>query len=153
MPDTLPINIDVVTHDNLDDLLPLIEGYQQFYEAADIDEARNRAFFGQLIDEPYRGIQHIAYAAGQPVGFTTLYFTSASITAEQICTLYDVFVLPLFRDLGYGQQLMEHAAEWSRAAGYPAMNWFTAPDNHRAQAVYDKLPATKSSWLEYEWRL
>jgi hypothetical protein len=26
----------------------------------------------------------------------------------------------------------------------------TAPDNHRAQAVYDRSGASASSWLEYE---
>jgi RimJ/RimL family protein N-acetyltransferase len=29
----------------------------------------------------------------------------------------------------------------------------TAPDNHRAQAVYDRAGATSGAWLEYELEL
>jgi len=36
--------LTAVTHADLDDLLPLIRGYQTFYEAEHIDDAKNRAF-------------------------------------------------------------------------------------------------------------
>ena len=37
--------------------------------------------------------------------------------------------------------------------GAPVLSWMTAPDNHRAQAVYERVGATGDTWLEYELEL
>jgi hypothetical protein len=33
------------------------------------------------------------------------------------------------------------------------MTWLTAPDNHRAQAVYDRVGGQSDAFLEYELEL
>ena len=35
----------------------------------------------------------------------------------------------------------------------PAMEWLTAPDNHRAHKVYDRTGAESENFLEYELEL
>ncbi len=92
--------LTAVTHADLDDLLPLIRGYQTFYEAEHIDDAKNRAFFGGLIGHPEHGIQHLLRVDGQAAGFTTLYPFYASITAERIMVLYDLYLDPAHRGAG-----------------------------------------------------
>ena len=41
----------------------------------------------------------------------------------------------------------------ARELGAPVLTWMTAPDNHRAQAVYDRSGATSDAFLEYELEL
>ena len=40
-----------------------------------------------------------------------------------------------------------------RSLGAPVVTWLTAPDNHRAQAVYDRAGARADPFLEYELEL
>ncbi|HCO59922.1 MAG TPA: GNAT family N-acetyltransferase, partial [Porticoccaceae bacterium] len=40
--------IEPVDNNNIDDLLPLVRAYQEFYGAADINDESNRAFFAQF---------------------------------------------------------------------------------------------------------
>ena len=35
----------------------------------------------------------------------------------------------------------------------PVVTWLTAPDNHRAQAVYNRVGGTSGTFLEYELEL
>ncbi|MEJ2059983.1 MAG: GNAT family N-acetyltransferase [Gammaproteobacteria bacterium] len=139
--------------DNLEQLLALIEDYQRFYRATDIDPARNRAFFASLLEAPEEGIQHLALVDEHPVGFSTLYFTRCSVEARRIATLYDLFVASTHRGQGIGRQLMEHAAGIARARGLTLMEWETAGDNLTAQRLYDGTGAERSAWVHYSKRI
>ena len=35
----------------------------------------------------------------------------------------------------------------------PAMEWLTAPDNHRAQQVYNRIGADSDTYVEYDLEL
>jgi len=47
MPEEL--HIEPIIESQFETLLPMITAYQRFYEVADIDEQRNRAFFARFI--------------------------------------------------------------------------------------------------------
>lgn len=144
------VTIVPVTWTNIDHVLPLIADYQRFYQATP-DAMRNRAHFGQLIDNPMLGAQWVAVAdAGQAVGFVTAYRVLSSVSAVGQCLLNDLFVVPEFRGQGLGKQLILHCHAWAKAEGYAGVHWQTALDNHTAQRLYDALPTTRSVWYTYE---
>ena len=76
------------------------------------------------------------------VGFAACGWKWSSLRGARIVVLEDLFVA-----------LMDASAERARAHGAPVMTWLTAPDNHRAQAVYDRVGATAEAFLEYELEL
>ena len=75
--------------------------------------------------------------------------SEASAGARQI--YMGVFrVEPGARGTGLADALIAACADLAREHGARTLSWSTAPDNHRAQAVYDRSGAVRSSWLEYE---
>jgi ribosomal protein S18 acetylase RimI-like enzyme len=67
--------------------------------------------------------------------------------------LEDLFVDPEARGKGIADALIEICAERCRELGMPAMQWATAPDNNRAQQVYDRTGADSELLLEYDLEL
>jgi GNAT superfamily N-acetyltransferase len=144
------VSVAAVGEDDLDDLLPLMRGYCDFYEVSPSDDAL-LALSRALIAEPEReGVQLIARdAAGRAVGFATVYWTWQTLSASRLAVMNDLFVAPEGRGTGVAADLIAACSE--RAAGHGAtrLAWQTAKDNHRAQAVYDRLGAERSEWLDY----
>lgn len=145
----MSITIVPVTWANIDLVLPLIADYQRFYQATP-DDARNRAHFGKLIDNPALGAQWVAVTDdGQAVGFVTAYRVLSSVSAVEKCLLNDLYVVPAMRKNGLGRQLILHCHTWAKSEGYAGVHWQTALDNHTAQRLYDSLPTTRSGWYTY----
>jgi GNAT superfamily N-acetyltransferase len=144
-------DIRAVTEADLADLLPLMRAYCDFYEVAPSDDDL-LALSRKLIDDPEReGIQLIARdAGGEAVGFATIFWTWTTLSASRLAVMNDLFVAPGARGGGTADALIEACAQCCRARGVPALLWQTAPDNHRAQAVYDRVGGRSSTWLEYE---
>ena len=141
--------IERVTPETLDDLLPLIRAYQQFYRAANIDDNKNRAFFSQFAHSNERGVQHVYRVDGAPAGFSTIYFNFSSAAAEPVAVLNDLFVSPLYRRRGIATGLIQHASAYVRDRGYARLNWLTQKSNKKAQRLYDSLGAAGSDWRFY----
>lgn len=143
------MQIETVTAATYELVLPLIAGYQRFYEA-EPDEARNRAHFGRLLGDQSAGIQFVALGdAGQALGFATLYFPLGSVTPGVYCLMNDLFVVPEVRGQGIGRALIRHCQSYAQQHGFQAIRWQTALDNHTAQRLYDSLPTTRSGWYTY----
>jgi ribosomal protein S18 acetylase RimI-like enzyme len=143
------MQIETVTAQTFEHVLPLIAGYQRFYKA-EPDAARNRAHFGRLLDDHDAGIQFVALDdAGQALGFATLYFPLGSVTPGVACLMNDLFVVPEARGQGIGRALILHCLSYANAHGFPKIHWQTALDNHTAQRLYDSLPTTRSGWYTY----
>jgi ribosomal protein S18 acetylase RimI-like enzyme len=137
------------TSADLDDLLPLFAEYQRCYGADPVD-ARNRAFFARFLAPSDAGLLLGAWDdGGAAVGFACVYWTHSSVSAVDVAQLNDLLVRATSRSRGVGQRLIEAAAQAAAERGHPRLVWQTAPDNERAQRLYDRLPATKSLWLEY----
>jgi GNAT superfamily N-acetyltransferase len=151
----MPAEVEIapVSADQLEELLPLIAAYQRFYEVADIDEERNRAFFRRFLAPSEHGLLLGARAEGRLVGHACLYWHKNSLLAAETVLLYDLFVVPEARGRGVGRALIEASAEVARERGAAQLEWSTAPDNHTAQRLYDSLPTERSEWLEYELEL
>jgi GNAT superfamily N-acetyltransferase len=134
-------------------LLPLIADYQRFYEVERIDEERNRAFFARFLSPSDDGMILAARdsgASGFPLGYACLYWHLSSLAAAETVLMNDLFVAESARGRGTGRALIEASAAVARERGAHSLEWATAPDNERAQALYDSTGASRDSWLSYE---
>ena len=146
-----PPAIGVAGEDDLADLLPLMRAYCDFYEVAPSDDAL-LALSRALIADPEReGVQLVARdAQGRAVGFATVFWTWSTTRAARIGVMNDLFVAPEGRGSGVADALIAACAERCREHGAVSLGWQTAPDNARAQAVYDRIGATREDqWLDY----
>jgi GNAT superfamily N-acetyltransferase len=135
--------------DEIEEMLPLIRAYCEFYGAEPKDEGL-RGMFRTLINDPSQGAVFIARDGGRAVGFATLDWKWSSLKAARIGYLEDLFVDPEARGRGIADALIETCAQRCRELGMP---WQTAPDNHRAQQVYNRTGAQFDTYLEYDLKL
>ena len=61
----------------------------------------------------------------------------------------DLYVDPGARAAGVGTALIRACERQCDARGIRVLEWETAPSNLRAQSVYDRLGAERSTWLTY----
>ena len=146
--------IETVGESDLPELLPLMRGYCDFYEVAPSDEnllALSRA----LIADPAReGVQLIARDEdGKAIGFATVYWLWSTLSAARIGLMNDLFVDPAGRGSGAADALIRACADRVREHGGTSLQWQTALDNDRAQAVYDRVGGKRSQWLDYSLRV
>ncbi len=134
---------------DLDDLLPLMRGYCDFYEVSPSDGAL-RALALTLIERPdTSGVQLIAREHGEAVGFATIFWSYSTLAARAIGVMNDLYVAPAARGGGLGAELISACEAECAARGVEILEWETAPSNARAQAVYDRLNAVRSEWVTY----
>jgi ribosomal protein S18 acetylase RimI-like enzyme len=144
------VEVRPVRREELEQLLPLVAGYQRFYES-EPDEGRNREFFARFIEPSEDGLLLGAWSGERLVGFATLYWFHSSTKAADAVLMNDLFVADDVRGGGVGRALIEAALEVAGRRGAVHVEWSTAPDNVRAQRLYDRMPgATRSTWYLYE---
>jgi len=136
----------------LEELLPLMRAYCEFYETPPNDDGL-RVMARTLIADPTQGAMFVARDEGRAVGFATLDWKWSSLKAARIGYLEDLFVDPEARGRGIADALIEICAERCRELGMPAMAWQTAPENRRAQQVYNRTGASYDTYLEYDLEL
>ena len=141
--------VEKVTHQNFDEVLPLIKKYQEFYKVTDIDEEKNNKYFSKLIDSHNDGVLFIIRVNGNAIGFATIYRGFSSTRAEEVAILNDLYIEPTFRNKGYAKKLISAAITEAKNRGYSRLQWLTARDNKKAQILYDSLGAEKSEWFFY----
>jgi GNAT superfamily N-acetyltransferase len=136
--------------EDLDELLGLMRAYCDFYEVSPSDDdllAVSRALIGDPVGE---GLQLIARnPSARALGFATLYWTWSTTSAERIGIMNDLFVAEDARGQGVADQLIEACRVECTERGAGRLTWQTAPDNLRAQAVYDRVGATREQWIDY----
>jgi GNAT superfamily N-acetyltransferase len=136
---------------DLADLLPLMAAYCEFYGAAPGADSL-LALSRTLLEDPERdGLQLIARRRerGPAVGFATLYWSWSTLHAARIAVMNDLYVVPESRGAGIGATLIDACRERCRQRGMSRMEWSTAPDNVRAQRLYDSVGAQRSEWIDY----
>jgi GNAT superfamily N-acetyltransferase len=142
--------IALVTEPDLADLLPLMRGYCDFYRAAPSD-ANLLAMARALIADPEReGLQLVGRdGEGQAAGFATVFWSWSTLRAARIGVMNDLFVAPQHRGRGLAEALIAACASRCRVHGAAQLAWQTAPDNARAQAVYERVGAVREQWVDY----
>lgn len=139
---------------DLAELLPLLRGYCDFYDQSPSDDdllAISRALIAAPESE---GVQLLARdAQGRPSGFATVFWSYDTTEACRIGIMNDLFVAPEARGRGFADALIAACAELCRARRIPRLDWVTAQDNLRAQAVYDRVGARRERWQNYTLRV
>lgn len=135
-----------MTHDNigvrradlsdLEAVVPLFDGYRQFYQqAADVQGARN---FMRARLEQRDSVVFLAEIAGRAVGFTQLYPSFSSVSMKRLWILNDLFTHPDWRRAGVGRALLTRAEEFAREDGAKGLALSTAKTNATAKATYEQ---------------
>ncbi|MEA2350281.1 MAG: hypothetical protein QOG86_1222 [Thermoleophilaceae bacterium] len=139
-----------VTEEDLPELLPLMRGYCDFYEVDPADEEL-LALSRELIASSERhGVQLIARSDdGRAVGFATVYWTWSTLSAAEIGVMNDLFVVEEARGGGLADALIAECLNLCRERGAVELEWRTAKDNLRAQAVYERVGGIRSEWIDY----
>ena len=79
--------IEVVSSENIKEILPLIRSYQAFYNVADINDSNNHEFFSQFGSDSDTGCL-FGYRVGQQmVAFATVYFSFSSMQWNAVLEL------------------------------------------------------------------
>jgi len=129
--------IKQATVSDLDGLVPLFDGYRQFYrQASEPDRIR------QFLLDRFQHDQSVIFVAmkdGKAVGFTQLYPSFSSGALARIFVLNDLFVDPCARHTGAGSALLQAAAEYGRRVGALRLVLSTELKNTPAQSLYEKL--------------
>jgi GNAT superfamily N-acetyltransferase len=142
------LTIARVTETDLDELLPLMRAYCDFYEVAPSDEALLTLSRALIADPEHEGVQLLARDNGA-VGFATIYWSWATTSAERIGVMNDLFVAAEARGTGVAEALIEACRAECEAHGAGKLTWQTAPDNAAAMKVYDRVGATREQWVDY----
>jgi len=142
--------IEPVRAQDVEDLLPLMRAYCDFYEVSP-SEAALRALTGELLADPQRaGMQLIARdAEGAAVGFATLFWSWDTLEAGRIGVMNDLYVVPGARGAGLAERLIAACLKRCAVRGAARMYWETASDNARAQRVYDRVGGEREASIVY----
>ena len=146
------VEIRPATEEDLGELLPLMRAYCDFYESSPTDEGVT-AMARTLITDPSQGAVFIARQDGRAIGFATLDWKWSMLKGARIGYLEDLFVDPAARGGGTADALIQACANRCRELDMPAMEWLTAPDNRRAQKVYNRTGAESDTYVEYDLEL
>ncbi|GED21610.1 GNAT family N-acetyltransferase [Halomonas halmophila] len=132
------ITISQATREQLDDLVPLVDGYRQFYrQSSDPEGARH--FMEQRFD---KGDAHVLLALdadNRAIGFAQLFPVPSTTSLASRWILNDLFVTPESRREGAGSALLEAARELARSQGVPQLMLRTQVENSAAKSRYEAL--------------
>lgn len=131
----MTLDVHRATADDLDALVPLFDGYRQFY-AQPSDPGAARAFLSARLQRDESVVLLARFETGPTVGFTQLYPTFSSVRAARVWVLNDLYVDVAARGHGVARALLRAAAEFAREDGAIRLELETTPDNTTAQALY-----------------
>ena len=118
-------------------LVPLYDGYRQFYRQPSDRELAERFLRERLTRKD--SVIFLAEDESGALGFTQLYPIFSSISAGPAWLLNDLFVSPGARRSGAGRALLERAREHGLETGAKWLSLSTGRENREAQALYEKL--------------
>ena len=136
--------------ENLDQLLPLFEGYRAFYkQPPSPDLARD------FLKDRFLKNDSILFMAFNDVeiaiGFTQLYPTFSSVSMQQTYILNDLYVDTIKRGNKVGEKLLNHAKQFAIKNNCKGLTLETDLDNP-AQKLYERLDWKKdTNVLHYTW--
>jgi GNAT superfamily N-acetyltransferase len=148
---TEAVNIRPVRADDLDQWLPLWDGYNAFYGragatalAGEITATTWSRFF-----DPYEPVHAlVAERDGRLIGLTHFLLHRSTTAIAPILYLQDLFTAEEARGQGVARKLIEAVYDHARAAGIPRVYWQTHETNATAMLLYDRV-AEKSGFVVY----
>lgn len=134
----MSFDVRTATITDIDELTRLFDEYRMFYEqAGDIKLARE--FLTDRMEKNQSTIFIATNDQGRGCGFTQLYPSFSSVSAQSIWILNDLYVEASARKNGVGRQLMNKARDFAIATAAKGVLLETAKTNRQAQALYESL--------------
>jgi GNAT superfamily N-acetyltransferase len=134
----MKVSVRLAALQDLEQLVPLFDGYRQFYGKPP-DPALARRFLSDRLSRQ----DSLVLIAEEPrpaaVGFVQMYPSFSSVRAARIYILNDLFVVASARRRGTGSLLLRSAAEHARASGAVQLKLSTEIKNVSAQRLYAAL--------------
>ena len=82
-------------------------------------------------------------------GFATVFWSWDTTEAARIGIMNDLYVVADARGSGLAECLIAECLARCRARGAVRLEWQTAPENLRAQAVYDRVGGVREPWIPF----
>ncbi len=137
---------------DLDLIVPLFDGYRQFYRQPSEPERIRRFLLERF--EHQQSVIFLAMDNGRAIGFTQLYPSFSSGALARIFVLNDLFVAPEARGQGAGAALLEAAAAYARRVGALRLVLSTEVTNAPAQRLYERMGWQQNrEFLTYQLRV
>lgn len=133
----MTVEIYRAEHEHLEQLVPLLSAYRQFYEQQ-ADAPAEKEYLGNRLQKG-ECVVFLATYSGQPAGFVLLYPTFDSVELSRIWVLHDLYVSAGCRRHGIGRQLMTTAHDFCRSSGASRVDLSTAVTNTVAQPLYESM--------------
>lgn len=143
--------IEPINKANLNEMLPLIRKYQEFYEVNYIDDDKNMKFFSQFGISSDKGCLFGYRKEGELVAFATVYFSYASSIISKVAIMNDLYRLAKHRKQGIAVELIKYCEKYAKENDAVRLQWLTASTNKTAQSIYRTLGAKQSSWEFYTY--
>ncbi|NKB50091.1 MAG: GNAT family N-acetyltransferase [Alphaproteobacteria bacterium] len=127
----------------------LFEGYQNFYKVPENPQVAETVW--QWIHDPAHATECLLAreTSGAVVGLAHFRDLPRPLSGTTAGFLDDLFVTPEARGSGAADALIAAVSAIGRERGWSWLRWFTAEDNHRARAFYDRV-AYLSQWQTYQ---
>lgn len=134
---------------DFDDWRDLFAGYCAFYSCP-TSERHQRLVWSWIQDQgSVRALLAVPAAGGPSAGLAHLRPWVRPLRGQLCGYLDDLFVAPAHRGSGAADALFDGIEALARAEGWAIVRWMTAPDNHRAQRLYDRR-ADRTPWVTYD---
>ena len=137
--------IEPINQKNINEVLPLIRKYQEFYGINNIDDENNKHFFSQFGNSTDKGCLFGYRKKGKLVAFATVYFSYASTIISKVAIMNDLYTSEEYRKQGIATELIMYCEKYAKSNGAARLQWVTASDNKKAQSIYEALGAKQSS--------
>lgn len=127
----------------------LYEGYRRFYKMPENPQVAETVW--QWILDPSHATECLLARepTGRMVGLAHFRDLPRPLSATTAGFLDDLFVTPDARGAGVADALIAAVSDIGRERGWSWLRWFTAEDNYRARALYDRV-ADLSQWKTYQ---
>jgi len=120
-------------------IVPLFDGYRQFYKQPSDLEGAQRFLTAHLKENSsviFLALSTNETGEVQACGFTQLYPSFSSVSMKPLWILNDLFVTPETRHSGVGLALLKQARTFAAETHAKGLTLTTAIDNYTAQALY-----------------
>jgi len=140
----MSISVKRAVFENLNEVSELFNSYRVFYKQ-DSDLVLAVSFISERLKNNDSVIFYARDENGNALGFTQLYPTFSSVSAQSSWVLNDLYVSSVARRLGVGKSLMEAAKAFAIEKGAKGIALETCEDNFNAQALYESLGYEKET--------
>lgn len=135
------IEIQKASISHLDELAILFARYREFYKGQ-LEAESSRAFIKDRLEQKDSTIfvaQLEDNDASNLVGFTQIYPTFSSISAQRSLILNDLYVDPKARRKGVAKKLMDAASDYAKSVAATGLSLSTQKENLSAQTLYESI--------------